>query len=476
MNASDKIGIFGGGIEGIALAEYLLKKGHEGITLYDEKETPDDHIPVGLKMVLGAGAFEKAEGVDIIFRSPGVKPEKCESARKKGIKITSTTQYFFENCPCKIIGVTGTKGKGTTSTLIYLILKEAGRDTYLGGNIGESPLNFLDKLTADSVVVMELSSFQLQDVTISPHVAVVLRTTSEHLDYHKDTAEYRAAKSPIVKFQKEDDAVVLNKDYEYWNYYADQTLAQKFFVSMGDLEGDGTHLAGPMIISCLRGKCEMIGNTAKVALLGRHNLENILPAVITARFLEVPIPAIQKVIFSFAGLPHRLEFVRNLNGVKYYEDSFSTTPETSVAGVYAFSAPVILIAGGSEKNSDYSEWAAELQKNPNLKTVILMGVTADRMEKELRGAAGGMAGAAAGTARGEGAAGAVAGAQTAAGNAREFPLNIWRAGSLQEAVAKAAELALTGDNVVLSPAAASFDMFKNYKDRGEKFKAMVNGL
>jgi UDP-N-acetylmuramoylalanine--D-glutamate ligase len=455
MNPTDKIGIFGGGVEGVALAEYLLKKKFKQITLFDEKETLETATPEKIKTVLGLGAFDKIENIDLIFRSPGVHPDKCKTALEKGVKVTSTTQYFFENCPCPIIGVTGTKGKGTTSTLIHLMLKEAGRDAYLGGNIGESPLTFLDKLKPNSMVVLELSSFQLQDLTISPHVAVVLMTTSEHLDYHKDTADYRAAKSPIVKYQKADDMVVLNKDYEYWKFYADQTPAKKLLVSAGDLEGDGGHLAGPMIIICLRGKCEMIGNTTKVALLGKHNLENVLPAVVVARYLDVPIPVIQEVIFSFAGLPHRLEFVRAFNGVRYYNDSFSTTPETSVAAVYAFKSPVILIAGGSEKNSDYSQWAKELQKNPNLKMVILIGVTAERMEKELRAAA-----------------------QEAGvtGTPGEFPLKIWRCGSLEEAVQLAEKNALLGDNVVMSPAAASFDMFKNYKDRGEKFRAIVKGL
>jgi UDP-N-acetylmuramoylalanine--D-glutamate ligase len=455
MNTTEKIGIFGGGVEGVALAEYLLKKGCRDITLFDEKDALEMKLPEGVKTVLGVGAFEKVENIDLIFRSPGVHPDKCKTAREKGVKITSTTQYFFENCPCPIIGVTGTKGKGTTSTLIHLMLKEDGRDAYLGGNIGESPLTFLDKLKPDSVVVLELSSFQLQDLTISPHVAVVLMTTSEHLDYHKDTAEYRAAKSPIVKFQKADDVAVLNKDYEYWKYYADQTPAKKLLVSAGDIEGDGGHIAGPMIIVCIRGKCEMIGNTTKVALLGKHNLENILPSVVVARYLEVPIPIIQKVIFSFAGLPHRLEFVRALNGVRYYNDSFSTTPETSVAAVYAFNGPVILIAGGSEKNSDYSQWAVELQKNPNLKMVILIGVTADRMEKELRLASEKLA---------------------MPGTLGEFPIKIRRCGSLLEAVQLAEKNSMPGDHIVMSPAAASFDMFKNYKDRGEKFMAIANGL
>jgi len=519
MDSDDKIGIAGGGVEGLALAEYLAGKGYGDVTVFDEREdfgkteagASAGSVPDGVKVVAGAGAFGKMADCVVIFRSPGIRPDKLEKAlgiavgtgmqtyagegtgdagksaradNSRAPKITSTTQYFLENCPCRVIGVTGTKGKGTTSTLIYLMLKEAGFDAYLGGNIGESPLTFLDKLTADSVVVLELSSFQLQDLTISPSVAVVLRTTSEHLDYHKDTTEYRAAKLPIVRFQKATDAVILNKDYEYWKEYAEAGPAKKFFVSLAAegeeisskseasafgvdgaqggsddgaaaFSGDGAHLSGPMIVNCAGVKCEMIGRSDKVALKGRFNLENILPAVAAARIFEVPIPAIQKVIYSFAGLPHRLEFVREVNGVKYYNDSFSTTPETSIAAVYAFNAPVLLIAGGSEKNSDYSEWGIELQKNHNLKMIFLMGVTAPRMERALK-----------------------EGAQKLKGMdiMGEFPLKIRHSATLEDAVLMAAKLALPGDNIVMSPAAASFDQFKNYKYRGEAFREIVGKL
>lgn len=465
MNYNEKIGIAGGGVEGLALASYLAGHGYTDVTIFDEQEGFTGQVPEGVKLVCRAGALEKASGCEVIFRSPGIHPEKlakalgrggAAGAQKSGPKITSTTQYFLENCPCRVIGVTGTKGKGTTSTLIYLMLKEAGRDAYLGGNIGESPLTFLDKLTADSLVVLELSSFQLQDLTVSPSVAVVLRTTSEHLDYHSDTADYRSAKMPIVRFQKPGDAVVLNKDYDYWKEYMEASAGKKMFVSMkADMEGEGAHLDGPMIVNCKAGMCEMIGNSDKVALPGRFNLENVLPAVVVARHFDVPIPAIQKVIYSFSGLPHRLEFVREYNHVKYYNDSFSTTPETSIAAVYAFNAPVLLIAGGSEKNSDYTEWGLELQKNHHLKMVFLMGVTADRMERALLDAAVKLKG------------------MDIMG---EFPVKIRRCATLEDAVMLAAKLALPAETVIMSPAAASFDQFKNYKYRGEAFRKIVAEL
>ena len=449
MDTATKIGIVGGGVEGVALAQYLKRKGFSSVQIFDEKNVAPD-VPAGIEMVLGPDAFTKMYECQVLFRSPGIHTNRLDSARKKGITVTSTTQYFFENCPCRIVGVTGTKGKGTTATLIHLMLKEAGFDAYLGGNIGESPLNFIDALSKDSIVVLELSSFQLQDLKMSPHVAVVVMTTTEHMDYHKDVAEYRDAKSSIVRFQKPEDFAVLNKDYAYTEEFAKLTPAKKLFVSTKESSGDGSHIMGPKIVNCIGVKCEMIGDTAKVALPGKHNLENVVAAVAAARALDVPIPAVQKIVYTFAGLPHRLELIREKDGVKYYNDSFSTTPETSVAASYAFNGPVILIAGGSEKKSDYTEWGMELQKNKNLKLVILMGVTADRMEIDLRSAAEKL-------------------------NA-EFPLKIHRAGSLDEALKVAGENTASGDYVVLSPAAASFDMFKNYKERGERFRSLVNDL
>jgi UDP-N-acetylmuramoylalanine--D-glutamate ligase len=483
MNLKDKIGILGGGVEGVALASYLKGKGYRDVTIFDEnpefgKEAAGGGaggdavlgIPAGVNIVTGKGAFGKIHGCNVVFRSPGIHPKRLrtllesmdtegiptEEPQKQGALITSTIQYFLENCPCRVIGVTGTKGKGTTSTLTYKMLKEAGFDAYLGGNIGESPLTFLDKLKPDSVVVLELSSFQLQDLTISPHAAVILRTTSEHLDYHKDTAEYRQAKAAIVRYQKKDDIAVFNKDYDYWKDYASKTKAKKFFVSMKeDMEGEGAHLSGNAIVNCVGDKCEMIGDSSKAALPGRFNLENILPAVVVARHFDVPVPAIRKVIYEFAGLPHRLEFVKEVNGVKYYNDSFSTTPETSIAAVYAFDKPVLLIAGGSEKNSDFTEWGMELQKNHHLKMVFLMGHTADRMERALKDAAEKLKG------------------MDIMG---EFPVKTRRCGSLEDAVLLAAKLALPGETVIMSPAAASFDQFKNYKYRGEAFRKIVGSL
>ena len=481
MDINSKIGVLGAGIEGIALIEFLVKKGFMDVVLFDEKGAVEDLS--GRLAAIGAGAVRVVAGADaftrfldgefvreVLFRSPGIHISRVEEARKRGIKITSTTQYFFENCPCPIIGVTGTKGKGTTSTLIYMMLKEDGRDVYLGGNIGESPLTFIDKLTANSWVVLELSSFQLHDLTISPHVAVVLRVSSDHMDYHKDRAEYVEAKTAIVKFQKTDDICIVNKDYDGAEAFLNLSGAKKelkFLISRKDRVENGAYLGGKgfaidddtgaankMICFANGGKVEEVGEVDKVALLGAHNLENILPSVTAARALGITKEKIQKVIYSFAGLPNRLELVRELKRVKYYNDSFSTTPDTSVSATYAFKFPVILIAGGSEKFSDFTEWGLELQKNKNLKAVFLMGVTAQKMNDALEAAR-----------------------VKIKGEVFElYPMKVYRVAGLKEAITEAQKIASPGDNVVMSPAAASFDQFKNYKERGQKFREWVAEL
>jgi UDP-N-acetylmuramoylalanine--D-glutamate ligase len=454
-----KIGILGGGIEGIEAARYFLSHGYENITLFDKKEQIEENLPVGLKFYGGEDYLKKAESSEILFRSPGIHTDKLESVRKKGVKVLSTTQYFMEHCPCPIIGVTGTKGKGTTSTLITLMLKEAGYDAYLGGNIGQSPLTFLDRLSKKSIVVLEMSSFQLQDLEISPHIAVVLRVTTDHLDYHVNRQEYLLAKSSIVRHQKPNDIAVFNQDYEEYKAYVALTKAKKLHVTTRTDAKNGAFLKnGKIYFIAEQAKAELIGDIKKIALIGDHNLENVLPAVCVARTLKIDIPVIQTVIYGFTGLPHRLEFVREIDGVRYYNDSFSTTPETSIAATYAFKKSVILIAGGSDKGADYTEWGRELQKNLDLKAVLLIGEMSTRMHQALRKADPGRQKI-----------------------SRPDPLVILQAKGLTNAFYEAKKRAKAGWVVVISPGAASFDMFKNYKDRGEKFKQIVmtfdgNGL
>lgn len=426
-----KIAILGFGLEGKSTLEFLKNNEYENLQVFDEKLTDYEQD------------LSKLADYDVIFRSPGIHKDHPEliRAREKGAQISSATQLFFEICPCPIIGVTGTKGKGTTSTLIYEILKDTGKDVYLGGNIGLPALELMKDIWKESLVILELSSFQLQDLEKSPHIAVVLNTTSEHLDYHKDSEEYQGAKESIVKFQSSDDFAVLNLDYKYYERFEDLGEAEKFFVSTRKKVQHGAYESRGTIYV----EDEEICKTDEVGLIGPHNLENILPATMVTSILKIPKNHIAKSIKNFKGLPHRLEFAGEHKGVRFYNDSFSTTPETCIAALNSFREDLILIAGGSEKNSDYTELGKVIFEKENLQDVILMGDTAQIIKKAIL-------------------------------KNGDPKCNIATVANYHDAFDLALEKAWKGSIVLLSPACASFGLFKNYKERGEKFKEWVESI
>ena len=415
----------GGKVESTSNAEFFEKHGAK-VTILD--------------LTQGDNYLEKLDEFDLVVRSPGVKLELLKNVAKE--KITSQTKLFFDLTPCKIIGVTGTKGKGTTSSLIYEMLKKQGFDAYLGGNIGEPPFNFLDKLNAQSIVVLELSSFQLIDLDKSPHIAVMLMTTSEHLDYHKDLKEYVDAKRNILKFQTSEDYAILNRDYPTSNESDIHTNAKIFYVSTERNGYEGCSIKDNAVFLKLNGKEEKIINTSEILLPGKHNLENVSAAVLAATLSGVSKENIAAVLKTFKGLEHRLELVDTINGVKYYDDSFSSIPETTIAAINAFKNPEILILGGSSKNSNFEELGEVISNAKNIKAIIGIGVEWERIK-------------------------------SAISNQQSAIMLIEGADSMDKIVKAASKIALPGDVVLLSPACASFDMFKNYKDRGEQFKKEV---
>ncbi len=403
MNRQDKhVAILGWGVDTQDIEPWLRKQGHE-VTILDEKEKP----------------FGDLTGYDLLVRSPGVYRYRKEivEAEAAGVEVTSKTKIFFDVCPAQIIGVTGTKGKGTTSTLIYQMLKAAGKDVYLSGNIGQGIFQYLNQMTADSWVGLELSSFQLIDLHKSPHIAVVLMVTSEHQNWHASLDEYIRAKFSICNFQSSKDYVVYNRDYPD-------------SVKIG-MQGKGQKLA----VSGKNWQKEM-------RLRGEHNRENVAAAAAVAKIVGVSEQQIEKIAREFKGLEHRLEEVATVNGVTYFDDSISTVPETTIAAIKSFTEPLVLIAGGSEKGSDFTKLGEEIAKAKNIKAVILVGLMAERIKT---------------------------GVQKAGGGVRLLE----GAKNMSEIVWQAKGVAKTGDVVVLSPAAASFDMFKSYKDRGDQFKAEV---
>ncbi|HUD44399.1 MAG TPA: UDP-N-acetylmuramoyl-L-alanine--D-glutamate ligase [Patescibacteria group bacterium] len=465
------IAVLGLGVEGLSTVSFLAEHGIE-VTVLDERENIEvGEIEKVKEIKKGKGAFDNIEKFDVIFRSPGISPLRPElvKAKEKGVIISSHTQLFFDLCPCPIIGVTGTKGKGTTSSLIYEMLKKQGFDAYLRGNIGQPPLDILNKLSAHSKVVLELSSFQLIDLKKSPQIAVVLMITQEHLDYHKDVYEYIDAKRNILRFQGDSDYAVINRDYLASNESDVHTNGQIFNVSTeikvenGCFIKDGKVVikASKVVIPAKAGiqnqkipdqvrndkidDIEII-DTKDILLPGKHNLENVCAAVMAATLAGVKQENIVSILKTFKGLVHRLQLVREVNGVKYYDDSFSTTPETAIAAIEAFAQPEILILGGSSKNSDFSDLGKTIRLAKNIKAIIGIGVEWEIIKEEI-----GL-------------------------SSTSTILLIEGATNMQQVVLAASKIAQAGDVVLLSPACASFGMFKNYKDRGEQFTREVLNL
>ncbi|MFA5948239.1 MAG: UDP-N-acetylmuramoyl-L-alanine--D-glutamate ligase, partial [Candidatus Gracilibacteria bacterium] len=422
MNQRSKIAILGFGLEGMAMLDYLIEHQYPNITVCDKNVDIKHKMPKGVSVALGDEYLNDLERFDVLIRSPGVKwlEPQIQSVLKMGKEVISGTSFFIDHCICPIIGVTGTKGKGTTCSLIYEILKKVKFKVHLGGNIGEPAVGFLDKLKGDHVVVLEMSSFQLQGLSASPKYAILLNTTADHLDYHADVEEYMQAKENLLAHQGKNSLAILNKDYEYVKYYKPIVKGDLRWVSRSEKVDNGAYEKGGEIFYCKKGKCEKVLNVKDIAMIGSHNVENVLCAVAMAKELSVSNKDILYAVKKFKGLPHRLEFVAECKGtseklsstalagnfdphvlavhsgskfpnrlvsnsfsevpkgIKFYNDSFSTTPGTSMAAVDSFDVPTVLIAGGCDKGLDYDEWAVKILTKESLRVVILIGKIADK--------------------------------------------------------------------------------------------------
>lgn len=460
-----RIGIVGLSVEGLSTLAYF-KKHNNPITVYDQRNlnslpnSVQKDIEKGtIKGYFGNNYLDWIENNDVIVRTPGMPlwDEKLQKAIGKGVSVTSHTKIFFDLCPCPIIGVTGTKGKGTTASLIYEILKNGKKDVFLGGNIGTAPLSFIDSLKPSSFAVLELSSFQLEDLRKSPHISVVLNITSDHLasqsqespNYHRSHSDYTEAKQHIVSYQKENDFAVLHYDSQVAKQLEKITKAQVWFFSNRNEVTKGAYVIDDEVVVKTDSGKETVCKTNEVSLLGKHNLENVTAAVTVAKILSIDSDVVKNTIKTFKGLEHRLELVRVVNGVTYYNDSFSTVPETAIAAIQSFSSPIILIAGGSEKKSDYLQLGEEIVKG-NVKAVILIGETAHRIKEAISKAGYRLN--------------------------RKLPIIIEGLSSIEDVVKRAQALGKKNDVVLLSPASASFGLFKNYKQRGKLFKEHVAKL
>jgi UDP-N-acetylmuramoylalanine--D-glutamate ligase len=440
-----QIAVIGYGLEGKAIVKYLIKHNLSPVLVDElpwEKWSKAEQSAIqNLKVnfIFGPDAFLELGTFDIIFRSPGIPVLKLKQHIPKTCIITSQTKWFFDHCPSKIIGITGTKGKGTTTSLIYHILKtQTQHAVYLTGNIGQTqPLEILDELTSSAYVVYELSSFQLQDLHKSPHIAVVLMLVSEHLDYHKDLNEYLTAKANITRFQTTQDFAVINADFPSSVKIGELSSGKHKFFSRQKPVVDGCYFETDAIITT---ESNFRFTIKHFPLRGKHNLENICAAILVARILNIEFEAINLALTKFKGLEHRLEFVANLRGIQYFNDSFSTTPETAIAAINSFFEPLIVILGGSSKNSNFEALGKTIDHAKNLKAVILIGEEAENIKQVI---------------------------------SRTDIAIYTSATNMKQIFEQIHSVAKSGDVVLLSPACASFDMFKNYKDRGEQFKNLV---
>lgn len=430
-----KIAIMGFAGQGQSSYEYWNKKGNE-VVICDQ--SPEIEIPKGVTARLGRDYLRNLDEFDLLVRTPALHPRHIVAENSPEIldKVTSNTNEFFKVCPTKkIIGVTGTKGKGTTSTLIAKILEKAGHTVHLGGNIGTPPLDMLKDIKKDDWVVLELANFQLIDLKTSPKIGVCLMVEPEHMDWHTDYNEYLDAKSQLFINQAKTDKAI---------YYAknDDSLS---IAAAGDAEQiPYMEVPGAVVEKgIIKIDDAEIIPVAELKLLGEHNWQNVCAALTAAWQITQDTKAIKQALTSFTGLEHRLELVKEHKGVKYYDDSFGTTPSTATVAIRAFSQPKVLILGGSDKGAEYIELAKAV-KSSNVKKVVLIGDTGPEIQRAL--------------------------------DNEGFTDYIHGASNMPDIVKEASALAKKGDVVLLSTACASFDMFKNYKDRGEQFKKAVKAL
>ena len=446
-----QVAIIGMGVSNIPLLDYFYDKNAK-VTVFSTNALSDEIMAkinkYRYEVELGEDNLSRLKGFDIIFRSPSALPTKHEfqSAVKKGAILTSEIEMVLKLAPCKIIGVTGTEGKTTTTSLIYEICKKVGYNCFLGGNIGKPIFTKINQMKPEDIVILELSSFQLMGMTVSPNIAVVTNIFPDHLNVHKSYEEYQDAKKSIFRNQTEEGIVILNKDNEITEKFADEVKGKTiFFSSTKKLKNGYVYdREDGFIKKCTDGKCEKILNKNDIKLRGVHNYENIcsaLAATETVASKEAQIEAVK----NFKGVEHRLEFVREIDGVKYYNDSIGTSPASTIAGLNAFDENIILLAGGSDKGLDYKEIGEVIAKKVG--TLILTGPTAQKIEEATKQAL-----------------------------SEEKSIEIIHTNNLEESVKVAKEKARSGDIVLLSPASASFDAFKNFEERGNYFKTLVNNL
>ena len=447
---SKRVTVIGAGISNTPLIKALLAAGVD-TTICDRQDRNDigdlaDHYEsMGALLSLGYDYLKNLEG-DVIFRTPGLMPWHPEllEAVARGAALTSEMEVFFDVCPCTIIAVTGSDGKTTTTSIIAKILEKEGRTVHVGGNIGTPLLCTADNMSPDDIAVLELSSFQLISMRKSPHIAVITNVSPNHLDIHGDFEEYYKAKSNIYIHQNSDGRAVFNLDNDYTRRFAESAPGEALFFSRCEKVRDGVYFDNGIIYESINGSSEAIMQGSEILLPGSHNVDNCMAAFAAVRGIASRT-AMREIGRTFPGVPHRIELVREINGVRYYNDSIASSPSRAIAGMQAFNQKVILIAGGKDKGIDFDELGAEIVQH--VKTLVLTGLTAENIRCAVMNATG----------------------------YSGVPKIILRE-EFCDAVLAASESAESGDVVLLSPACTSFDRFRNFEERGETFREIVSRI
>ncbi len=463
-----RVVILGAARQGVALARWLTKHGAT-VTLSDKRT--EEHLAsaratlsgLPINWAIGGHPLELLDHADVLALSGGVPLTLpiVDAAIKRGIELSNDTQIFMEAVPCKTVGITGSAGKTTTTTLVgqmaKLAMEESGKkkedssiihhpSSFVGGNIGDPLINYVDEMKKDDLAILEISSFQLEQMTISPNIAAILNITPNHLDRHGTMEAYTAAKARILEFQSDKDIAVLGRDDAgAWNL-RNKTKGKLFTFSLNELpeELSGAYLHDGLL-SLRDGFAYMpLMLREKIQLRGDHNISNVLAAFTIGHAAGLPLDAMLTAAEEFQGVPHRLELVRELNGVRWYNDSIATAPERAMAGIHAFDEPIVLLLGGRDKNLPWEDLANLIHQRVD--HVVLFGEAAEKIQKAV------------------------------AASSAERPYTTTRVEHLHEAVIKAAEVAESGDVVLLSPGGTSYDEFKDFEERGEKFRVWVQEL
>ena len=442
-----RVAVIGIGVSNRPLLDLLLSAGIS-VTACDRRprsafgSLAEDLERRGCRLVLGEDYLDHLDE-DLVFRTPGLHPRFLEKAKARGCEITSEMEVFFRLCPCPIIAVTGSDGKTTTTTIIARLLEAAGKTVHVGGNIGHPLLAETDAILPEDWVVVELSSFQLMDMTRSAHIAVLTNVAPNHLDVHTDMAEYVAAKEKVFLYQGPGDKLVCNFDNEIARTVSEKAAGKVEYFTR-KTEGEPGAFLRDGVIWMGNGQGERpVLPVDGIRLPGTHNVENYMAAVAAVDGL-VPDQVIRSFAAAFGGVEHRIEFVRELRGVRYYNDAIASSPSRTRACLLAFPERVILLAGGKDKGVPYTELGGVI--NDHVKRLILCGATAGPIRA------------------------AVEGADNYAG------LPVTEVKDWRSAVRAAAAAAVPGDVVVMSPASTSFDMFQNFMEKGKVYKALVEEL